>query len=99
MCLYVFIYIYIYRRANGIYIQKSCNIWTVCPCFYFLLVTILELKRLITIASIRLTKNSFGLQNVHSLRSKHVSGFVSRQGFGSGCFSNVGSGFLKVVSG
>ena len=24
---------YIYKRANGIYIPKSCIIWTVCPCF------------------------------------------------------------------
>ena len=32
--MYICIYInmYIYRRANGIYIQKSCSIWTVCPC-------------------------------------------------------------------
>ena len=35
MCIYyicIYINIYIYRRANGIYIQKSCSIWTVCPC-------------------------------------------------------------------
>ena len=31
--MYLYKYIYIYRRANGIYIQKSCSIWTVCPCF------------------------------------------------------------------
>ena len=41
------LYIYINRRANGIYIYiggryihiyfpKSCNLWTVSPCFYFL---------------------------------------------------------------
>ena len=33
MYICIYINIYIYRRANGIYIQKSCSIWTVCPCF------------------------------------------------------------------
>ena len=32
MYICIYINIYIYRRANGIYIQKSCSIWTVCPC-------------------------------------------------------------------
>ena len=40
---YIFLYSYIYRRANGIYIlyiynisQKGaiCNLWTVCPCYH-----------------------------------------------------------------
>ena len=33
MYICIYINIYIYRRANGIYIQKSCSIWTVCPCY------------------------------------------------------------------
>ena len=32
ICIYI--NIYINRRANGIYIQKSCSIWTVCPCLF-----------------------------------------------------------------
>ena len=28
----MYLYKYIYRRTNGIYIQKSCSIWTICPC-------------------------------------------------------------------
>ena len=32
ICIYI--NIYIHRRANRIYIQKSCSIWTVCPCFF-----------------------------------------------------------------
>ena len=40
---YIFLYSYIYRRANGIYIlyiynisQKGaiCNLWTVCLCYH-----------------------------------------------------------------
>ena len=30
---YIFVYVYICIYANGIYIPKSCSIWTVCPCF------------------------------------------------------------------
>ena len=35
MYICIYINLYIYRRANGIYIQKSCSIWTVCPCFHY----------------------------------------------------------------
>mgnify|MGYP001278096660 CR=1 FL=1 len=38
MYICIYINIYIYRRANGIYIQKSCSIWTVCPCFYLIFI-------------------------------------------------------------
>ena len=31
ICIYIIVFIY--RRANGIYTQKSCSVWTVCPCF------------------------------------------------------------------
>ena len=50
MYVYICIYIniHIYRRDNGIYIQKSCSIWTVCPCFLCLYLFFLPLSLFFT---------------------------------------------------
>ena len=79
MYICIYINIYIYRRANGIYIQKSCSIWTVCPCFLFYQPNIKRVKLILNLSVLPLLTYSVPQSGCKpSLRKTRQNSFLKK---------------------